>query len=253
MSDLISIYSELNIIYESMSDSNFASDIATSGYSAINNHYMSIGVFEVTVYGKNVVSREDISFTVVTTKGPCFNPIVDLDIVNQCALGQACTNGFIQNLKSETTYIYSRVQFVCEATDTGHFLWSAAYIDDRGNEVMADLNETKIYSTNLRTLVVNPKILNYGFVKLYLNVSMDDVPGVETINTTTIEIIRTPLIGEIAGGPSVPKKWNTNATLDAKTNTYDPDVGKLQWDGFQFKLVPELFFSLDIKFHNLFP
>ena len=200
-----------------------------------SNHLMKIGILNVRVTGTNIVSREEIVYPVVVTKGPCFNPLVDLESPNACAKGSTCyeeTGDQIKSFyKSDIVFVDSKVIFDCEATNIAHFTWSVYQMGDNGEETPVNLNDTKLYSTGLRKLRVNPMILPYGLVKFYLNVSMDDVIGVETATSVLLMILPTPLQGEIAGGPSTPKKWNTNVTVDAETYTFDPDIGMYDWTG----------------------
>lgn len=141
---------------------------------SVSNHYMSIGRFSVILTGANIVSKEQVIFPLVTTKGPCFDPYVDLLLANQCPLGQACTDQYYQNvLRSEEAVVRAIVRFDCEASKIGHFNWWATAVADNGDETLLDLNNTVLYGTSLRSIVVQPRTLDYG--KLFLQIAQIDL------------------------------------------------------------------------------
>ena len=63
----------------------------------------------------------------------------------------------------------------------------------------------------------------YGLIRVYLNVSMFGEIGIYNMNQTELYIKKSPLAGVFTGGATVARKWNTNVTIDARSNVTDPD------------------------------
>ena len=60
-------------------------------------------------------------------------------------------------------------------------------------------------------------------IRVYLNVSMFGEIGIYNMNQTELYIKKSPLAGVFTGGATVARKWNTNVTIDARSNVTDPD------------------------------
>ena len=61
-------------------------------------------------------------------------------------------------------------------------------------------------------------------MRIEVNASMEDEIGLYSIDSLDVYITKTPLTGDISGGASVVRKWNTNVTIDALLGVSDPDV-----------------------------
>ena len=81
----------------------------------VQNYYGSVSQYFVTLTGKNIVSERTVVFRFVTTAGPCFNPLVELEPVNQCTPGFNChvTRNIPEFFRSDTILLSSYVIFDC--------------------------------------------------------------------------------------------------------------------------------------------
>ena len=81
------------------------------------------------------------------------------------------------------------------------------------------MNRTGLFELNLP-----PRTLHYGLYRTELNVSMVEEPAIDNAGSVTINIIPSPLVGHLGGGPIKYVKFNFNQTFDAGEFTFDPDL-----------------------------
>ena len=100
-----------------MSDAEWSSATLYSAYLGLvlQTHYMTVGEWFTTLTGVNIVSSRTAELRVVTTKGPCYHPTVDINSVNLCTPGANChpTLNIPTFYRAETVLLGSRVRFNC--------------------------------------------------------------------------------------------------------------------------------------------
>ena len=60
---------------------------------------------------------------------------------------------------------------------------------------------------------------------------MENEIGLYGEDMLELYIEKSPLRGSIVGGGRVARRWNTNVTIDARTEVQDPDVDPGDWSG----------------------
>lgn len=80
-------------------------------------------------------------------------------------------------------------------------------------------------------MFVSLRSLPYGSVRIYLSVTMQEVSGYSAEASLDMYIKEANITGLITGGGTVARQWNTNITVDARTNVYDPGLGSGDWTG----------------------
>ena len=86
-------------------------------------HYMTVGEWFTTLTGANIVSNSTSQFTVVTTKGPCFHPTVDIYNRNPCTPGFNCysNDNLLSYNRSDPIVLYSTIRFNCTTSFVSHY------------------------------------------------------------------------------------------------------------------------------------
>ncbi|XP_062611467.1 uncharacterized protein LOC134273293 [Saccostrea cucullata] len=206
----------------------------------IHNAFMFEGAYDATLECKNYVSHTSVIYTTGVTKGPCWWPYVNLTAPNICQ-PPACDSVFPEmrtNLKSENLIVYSDVIINCTSTKVAYYSWSVFKIDETyGNETqITELGGADVYSIGARYLQLEPRILDYGLYRFELNVSMNELMGMFSIDSVKLRIVATPLKVSIAGGDFIQTQWGseTPLVLDGFTETFDPDVAPEDKNGMEF-------------------
>nr|XP_034310453.1 uncharacterized protein LOC105340501 isoform X2 [Crassostrea gigas] len=204
------------------------------------NMFMSEGTYEVTLECKNYVSHTTAVYNTGVTKGPCWWPYVNLTAPNVCEPPN-CDSVIptMRNvLRSEQLTVYSDVIINCTSTKVAYYSWSVFKINEkfRNETEITDLGGADVYSIGARYLIVEPRILDYGLYRFELNVSMNELIGMYSIDSTQLRIVPTPLIANIAGGDFLQAQWGSELPfiLDGMAETFDPDASPEDKSGMEF-------------------
>lgn len=203
----------------------------------LTNVFLSVNQFRIVVRAHNRVSEQNIFMPTAVTKGPCFYPEVRVKDNNKCdQYYPFCDeDGNREYYASKDVYVYSYVKINCTSTPYTMYTWRSYEIDDQGQETeFFELGETEMAGFTRRELAVKQFVLPYGVYRFELNVSMWGERGVESLDSTTIRVVPTPLIAKIAGGSERIIRWNDRADIDGFTDTYDPDVDPSDRSGIRF-------------------
>ncbi|XP_013386005.1 uncharacterized protein LOC106155635 isoform X1 [Lingula anatina] len=205
---------------------------------SVENIFQTTGVFNLSLQIDNIVSRVDLFKVTGVTRGPCQWPQVSFDLM-KCQVD--CDN-FMPNTKrhykSEKLDVEASVKINCSSTKISHYTWTVHKLDcETLVEELYPLPDLTLYSSDqpLPTLTIPPNTLPYGCYKFTLNVSMDGEIGIENVTSTYVRIVKSPLHCGFAAGQFSRRKWGTNFTIDALTNSYDPDVGQGNQTGITYK------------------
>lgn len=224
------------------SDIWYANKTANPSYYNItlDSTFIFEGYYDVSLKCQNKVSNEGYDFRVGVTKGPCWWPLVNVTEPNTCdePMCDPNTPGLKTHYKSLKLIVNSNVVINCTATKIAFFWWQVYKIDENsGNETaIVNLNGADVYSIGARQLVLEPRTLDYGLYRFRLNVSMNEVIGMVTVDECFIRIIATPLTIEISGGDFMMRRWGdvNPLNIDALTYAYDPDVDPSDKSGMTF-------------------
>ncbi|KAJ8319269.1 hypothetical protein KUTeg_004360 [Tegillarca granosa] len=210
----------------------------TSKNITIRNMFMWQGVYPVRIQCKNKVSHTMYNYTTRVTKGPCWWPYVNLTRPNKCFSPMCDENNVKTHYRSNKLIIYSDVVINCTATNISIYTWSVFKVNENtGNETelsSSSLGNADLQSIGARLLIIESTYLEYGLYRFSLNVSMNELMGMYTIDTVYIRIIPTPLVVQISGGSMQKKKWGTPLSVDGITMTYDPDIDQSDKTGLTF-------------------
>ncbi|XP_013422214.1 uncharacterized protein LOC106182109 [Lingula anatina] len=183
----------------------------------------------------NRVSRYSGEMTYKVTRGPCYDPKVNLTRLNSCTVGLDCVNNHTsvkRHKRSETLRVYSDVTLNCSNTDIAHFKWKVEYFSTH-HSAWEDVTNTieslgvAVNSTQLRTLYIDAlqvKRLAYGRYRFSIQVSMDSEIGIENSDSVEIEIVQTPLHVSLFGGSRQRRGYGVNITFNGFAKSYDPDL-----------------------------
>lgn len=204
------------------------------------NMFMFEGVYEATLECKNYVSHTTAVYNTGVTKGPCWWPYVNLTAPNVCEPPN-CDSVIptMRNvLRSEQLTVYSDVIINCTSTKVAYYSWTVFKINEEfGNETeITDLGGADVYSIGARYLIVEPRVLDYGLYRFELNVSMNELMGMYSIDSTQLRIVATPLIANIAGGDFLQAQWGSALPLilNGMVETFDPDASPEDKTGMEF-------------------
>ncbi|XP_055995228.1 uncharacterized protein LOC125649388 [Ostrea edulis] len=224
------------------SDTWYADKLANpSNYNiTIHNMFMFEGAYDVTLECKNYVSHTTAIYNTGVTKGQCWWPYVNLTSPNLCQ-PPACDTvdpNMRVVLKSEKLIVYSDVIINCTSTKVAYYSWTVFKINEtHGNEVeVTELGDADVYSIGARYLQVEPRVLEYGLYRFELNVSMNELMGMFSVDSVELRILPTPLQVAIAGGDILQAQWGSESplVLDGQTESYDPDVASEDKSGMEF-------------------
>lgn len=206
----------------------------------LHSTFILEGYYTVTMYCQNKVANENFDFRVGVTKGPCWWPYVNVSAPNTCD-EPMCDNdveGLKTHYKSEKLVVKSDVNINCTATKVAYFWWQVFKVDEAtGNETeIIDLNGADVFSIGARQLIIEPRTLDYGLYRFRLNVSMNEVIGMYSIDNCFIRIIPTPITVQITGGDFMMRRWGAidPLNIDGLTNAIDPDVDASDKSGMKF-------------------
>lgn len=204
------------------------------------NMFMFEGSYEATLECKNYVSHTTAIYNTGVTKGPCWWPYVNLTNPNICEPPNCDpVNPNMRTVqRSEKLIVYSDVIINCTSTKVAYYSWSVFKIDEVfGNETeITDLGGADVYSIGARYLQVEPRVLDYGLYRFELNVSMNELMGMFSIDKVKLRIVATPLQTTIAGGDFLQAQWGSELplVLDGISETFDPDVAPEDKEGMEF-------------------
>ncbi|XP_022084984.1 uncharacterized protein LOC110976208 [Acanthaster planci] len=204
----------------------------------LSNIFQSVNAFRIIVRAHNKVSEQTVTLRTAVTKGPCFYPEVNVRDNNGCdQYYPFCdSDGHREYFASKDVYVYSYVKINCTSTPYTMYTWRAFSIDDNnGVETeIFDLGDTEMAGFTRRELAVKKFVLPYGLYRFELNVSMWGERGVESIDSTTIRVVPTPLVVRIGGGSERIIRWNDQAPVDGYSETLDPDVDPSDRSGLRY-------------------
>ena len=217
-------------------------DNPTNYNISVDSTFIFEGYYDVSLFCQNKVSNTQHDFRVGVTKGPCWWPYVNVSEPNKCIEPFCDHDTGIDDLKthykSEKLVVKSDVIINCTATKIAYFYWQVFYIDESSmNETeIANLSGADVYSIGARQLILEPRTLDYGLYRIRLNVSMNEVIGMISVDECYIRIIPSPLQFEINGGDFMMRRWGDENALniDALSLAFDPDVDPTDKSGMTF-------------------
>lgn len=189
----------------------------------------------------NRVSEDHATWRTGVTKGPCWWPYVNVSSANPCK-APFCDSEFNDMrtaYRSQKLVVYSNVTINCTATKVAYYWWRVFLQNedwDNETEVM-DLNGADYYSIGARNLILLGNTLEYGLYRFELNVSMDELMGMYSIDSVFLRIIPTPIVAGIPGGEFIIRRWGDLVPLeiDGGLMSYDPDlVDRTDKSGMEF-------------------
>ena len=204
-------------------ESNRKAGIA-NGNITIDCDYWLPGVNIITFCASNIVSKEECyPWRMVVTRGVCYDPVMNLKEANPC-LFPMCNNKTYppeevpQHYRSMILAVRSNVRPNCTSTQIMSYNWTIHTVNltswENEEEVNSLLTDAGIITTS-RELRIKYRILPYGFYRFTLNASMDGEIGIEKVDSVVIEVVKTPLKGNIVGGLEARYKWNSTVTMNA--------------------------------------
>ena len=185
--------------------------------------YSQLGQYFPSVYSFNHITSDIVVARTVVLDWPCEFPNVT----------------FFSNSSKANPHIYMRSvaipirpEFIidCMKTQRYYTKWSAYSVSlDRETEVPL-LNVPAIPNTD-----IPPQTFEYGLVRVQWNISMDNVIGMWTINSTFFKIVKSPLKVGMVGGSEQAIGWNRTIVINSIDRTYDPDRLPSNKSGMSFK------------------
>ena len=185
--------------------------------------YDEFGVYHGSVFAFNHVTNHTLTTRVVVEDWPCSRPNISLPDELSDPL-----ESFI-NMKSVAFSIVPNISIDCMKTEIYSTTWDFYQIPGPTNPIMTSTDETLNYTV---------RMLPYGTYELQLYVAMVstffNVTGMDRTSLSRLEIIKTPLIVQIAGNQSIFLPYNRSLVVDALNPTIDPDVEPDDKSGFLY-------------------
>lgn len=204
----------------------------------LSNVFQSVGAFRLSVTASNMVSEQVVTLLTSVTKGPCFYPDVIVQSKNQCdKYYPFCdSNGYREYFASRDVYVYSSVKINCTSVKYAMYTWRAWQVSEPSMDLteIYDLGDTIMAGFTRREFAIKKAVLGYGLYKFELNTSMWGESAVESVDSTFIRVVPTPLVSTIGGGSERRLRWDDRVTIDGYTDTYDPDVDLSDRTGFRY-------------------
>ena len=179
----------------------------------IRHIYTAIGEYVLRLELSNKVSRVTILDRAVVVKIPCNYPNVT---IYESVGKQFNERTKIQRVQEMT--IDTRIQIDCKATQLTDLSWVAYRLSSDG----VIIDNGSIFDTQLDTLLLRKRSLDYGFYLLRFNVSMYGQEGVYRCDEAYLEVVASPLVPLIDGGTAVQRKFATITVVSAALS-WDPD------------------------------
>ena len=187
--------------------------------------YLKKRIYAVNLTAMNSVSNLTKHGWVIILPLPCKFPVVRIPDAGRTL--QTRTKYF----RAEYISIKSRCTIECLASRETTFQWDLIAIstgDDNGT-----ILQTDGFDKTLSVLIIPPRMLPYGRLRVKLNVSMVALPLVHTVFDSYLEIMRSPLVAAVIGGNYWIQSVNKKVIIDASPS-HDPDYGLEDKQGLKY-------------------
>ncbi|XP_072167995.1 uncharacterized protein [Diadema setosum] len=189
----------------------------------VYNKFRSTGAFIVRAVVQNTVSSQETYIRQVIRKAGCYPPRI--------TFGQA---GEHHLLVSQRLSIQAVVDINCTTSNTVYYVWWVTSLHEDGSTVVVPLPASvSVEGSTVSTLVIPAGTLGSGSYTVYVNVSTNNEPGIETVSSINVTYEGSPLVTVITGGdrrvishgykdPVTQEVTSLRYTIDG-VSSYDPD------------------------------
>ena len=186
---------------------NYLEGLASAGLwpnITLTNVFQKENLYRIRLLAHNMVSEQYVTLSTAVTKGLCYYPILSVREKNQCdQYYPFCDEeGNREYYASRDVFVYSTAYLNCTSAKYAMYTWRAFSVSDEDGteEEIFDLGDSEMSGFTRRELAIKRSVLPYGLYRFELNVSMWGEIGVESIESTKIRVVPTPLVVVISGG-----------------------------------------------------
>ncbi len=199
--------------------------------SMVHPHmYTTMETFTVNVRASNLLSKSNISETVVISGINCHQP--EVNIVGD---GENPDEPIVK-LRSNKIFFETNVKLHCPALQHAEYKWTIQQLKPGDTYHTIIPMDFPVDASKLKTdkLSFPARTFPVGNYVIRLHVSMSIEPAIGTSDTVHLHISPSPLFVTIDGGSARSLGYDLNVNIDAESVSFDPDVDKSDKSGLTF-------------------